>query len=332
MKKLFILIFIGTLVSIFSGASSYSNQTAIRHNSLCQTVNSKVIYKQYSYTCTQSKNRLLWKRTKSASISIVGLETTTTKVEIKSFGQKASEDFLAWAKNNKTVKNNHFVYKNHDIAEDVFLSVNRTEIEAKDIFANFVKQDTYSFYGGEDVNWFYTHNKFLPPTRTSNICGIAFDSFAACTNLIDSTFFRVPNAFKDFKPSNTTSVLGAHEYFHFVQMNLLGLTPFTKRSIPRWFEEGTAEFVGHSILSNITSEQYDYVPDKYRRTFISLESDPYVSGRIFVEFIISEYGFESILKMFSESKNDKNFDNVFYTVTKTTLEDTFNKFQKVKNG
>lgn len=335
MKKFFAPIVLGMLIVIFSGSQSYATQVKIKNNSQCTIANLQTVYQKYTYKCVKSKNKLIWKKIQLAptqTITQASVETATvsTKVEIKSIGQKASENFLSWASKNRSTKNNHFVHKNYDIPEDIFLSINKTELEAKDIFANFVKQDTYSFYGGEDKDWFYTHKKFIPPSNTSNICGIHSDSLAACVNLIDSTFFRLPH--DNFKPSNAASVLGAHEYFHFVQMSLADLTPFIQRSIPRWIEEGSAEFVGYSILSKIESKPYDSLIAQDRGRFIDINSDPYISGRMFVEFIVAEYGFESILKMFYEYRNNKNFDEIFYFVTNNKIQTVIDNFKKVKNG
>jgi len=342
MKKIITSTMLGVISVIFSSMFIHPGQAAIKQNSPCSVINSKYTSKQQLYVCTKNKNKLVWKKSKLIFDNVVIptiVETTTVSIKtetdsagikVKSFSQQASENFLLWAGKNRSVKSNHFVYKNYDIPEDIFLSINKTEMEAKDIFAGFVKQDTYSFYGGEDKDWFYTHKKFIPPGNTSNICGIHPDSLAACVNLIDSTFFRLPH--DNFKPSNAASVLGAHEYFHFAQMSLADLTPFIKRSIPRWLEEGSAEFVGYSILSNIESKPYDSLFAQDRKIFIDIDSDPYISGRIFVEFIVSEYGFESILKMFYEYRNNKNFDEIFYSVTNNTVQDTLNNFKKVKNG
>lgn len=239
-------------------------------------------------------------------------------------GQLASDAFVKWASKNESIKNNHFVIRNNDIPDDIFKAISLSEIKTANIFANFVSRATYGYYGGEDKNWFFTHNKLVPSGDTSNICNAHPDGVGACTNLINDMFYRIPN--DNFQISYGISALGAHEYFHIVQAEVAGLNPFINRSMPRWFEEGSAEFIGYSVLSIISNEDYDNIV-KDKKVFKDLFSDPYISGRMLVEFIIKEYGFEAFFKIYSDYKSNNNFEEVFKNNIGISSNDVLNKFR-----
>lgn len=274
------------------------------------------------------------------NINATPVETTTIIVETKTVivektepivvikkttSQLAAESFISWAKKNEGKKDNHFINKSPDVHSGVFAQISATELKAADIFAGIVKNNTYGYYGGEDKSWFFKHGKIVPPNNNVDVCRIEDGGINACVNLIDSTFYKIP---KDpFWASSQTSALGAHEYFHLAQVALSGISPFSPRSIPDWFMEGSSEFVSYAVLSMTDNKDYDLLVKPEIKIFRDINSDPYTSGRIFVEFIVKEYGFEKILAIFADYKNNKNFDQIFKNNIGLSVNEVLNNYR-----
>lgn len=256
------------------------------------------------------------------TVTVVVEKVEPTVVVKKTTSQLARDSFVAWANKNESKKDNHFINKSPDVNNDVFVQISATEIKAANIFANFVKNNTYGYYGGEDKSWFFRQGKLVPPNNNVDVCRIDNGGINACVNLIDSAFYKIPNG--SYAGNNQVSALGAHEYFHLAQASLSGISPFSPRSIPEWFMEGSSEFVGYAVVSMIENKDYDLLLMPHLKEFRDLSSDPYISGRIFIEFIVKEYGFEKIIAIFSDYKDNKNFDQIFKNNIGLSVNDVLN--------
>lgn len=330
----FMLSIISTTIVVYP---AQSNNILVKNNSKCTNAGSTISDSNFLYKCSKSKNSLTWKKIKRLSqnkiakpiVSESNISVTTNPVSM-SIWEKAFLSFSDWASDNKTTKNNHFVYKNDDIPEDLFLVINKAELLAKDIFGNIVKQDTYSYYGGEDLKWFDSNRHLPPGNAKENICNQPWaDNLAACPNMSDALFYRAPH--NDYNASDYFAPLGSHEYFHLVQSTLGGI-PLNLDTRPFiWFMEGGAGFVGISIASLATNKPYDYFINDKDKIFYDINKDPYVSGRMFFEFVVAEYGFTSILNILSDYKTNRNFDQVFKNNTGYTVDQVLNKFKEVSN-
>jgi hypothetical protein len=143
---------------------------------------------------------------------------------------------------------------------------------------------------------------------------------------------------------------GAHEYFHTVQGNYVGLpeSNFLWENVPSWVWEGSATFIGLQTSSFIGFVDYltlgkAYQLDRYRfgtpenRTLLLSEvtkntatSDPYGIGAAASEFLVSNIGMYNFIKIFKELKN-KELPDAFFSATGIELEDFYQMFEEVRS-
>ena len=143
---------------------------------------------------------------------------------------------------------------------------------------------------------------------------------------------------------------GAHEYFHTVQGNYVGLpeSNFLWENVPSWVWEGSATFIGLQASSFVGFVDYltlgkAYQFDRYRfgtlenKTLLLSEvtkntatSDPYALGAAASEFLVSNIGMYNFIKIFKELKN-KELPDAFFSATGIELEDFYQMFEEVRS-
>jgi len=156
------------------------------------------------------------------------------------------------------------------------------------------------------------------------------------------------NYYDPKNPGVDGGALLAHEYFHLVQGALTSKE--SKRRIPVWFLEGTAEFVGYSVAALAMGATYiegrekmlSYSPPNYpvndnaisdyevligrpgQQTYIY----PYHIGQVATEYIVASIGFQKILDIWTDYNITNNFETSFKNITGLDKKDFYEKFEK----
>lgn len=309
LKKLYASVVVASLLVMSPAVAVASSKTPVnvKENFVCKVQNQKVIKNKKSFVCVKSGSRLVWK-TSSRKTTVVSKPASVSPTVIASRPSSSYDIFVAWANANRGSKLNHFSYRDTNLSNSFRQSIDQSEMLATQIFANFISKDTYSYAGVGD-SWFQMQSRPTPLNNGSR-CFSDQRYLAACADMNDSVFYRVPS---NYNPGSMIDALGAHEYFHLVQASLGNYTAKDKRTIPTWFTEGSAEFVGLAIMSMMQGKDYDVVTNNLPK-YSNLHVDPYNSGRYAIEKLVLKYGFNSVLKVFKDYTNNRNFDTIFLDV------------------
>ena len=299
------LIAVSAIVMPISASESYADQKVPKHNTSCQ-VKSKVIkYKDTTFKCVSYNKKLVWK-TVARSNASKPVSTLSGQAVVVARPSTSHEIFVAWANLNKSFKRNHFIYRDTGLRNDWVNTLNISETEAANIFANFVSKDTYS-YAGLGNEFFQSLTRSNPLTDGGR-CFQNINVLSACSNLNDAIFYRF--SVTGYGVGQSFLALGAHEYFHLVQGSLGNFNARQQRTIPAWYLEGSAEFVGYSVMSMLDNVSYETITSRLPKSS-NLDTDPYNAGRIAIETLVKKYGFNSVLKVFKDYANNRNFDTIF---------------------
>lgn len=161
-------------------------------------------------------------------------------------------------------------------------------------------------------------------------------------------------------PGSDGGALLAHEYFHLVQRSISKSTSGVQvkngdansiNSVPAWFLEGTAEFVGYSVAALSQNASYwdgrammlSYAPpqESVNRNSIadyeiraccgnSSPTYPYNIGLVATEFIVASIGFQKMLDIWSDFGVTGNFELSFERVTGISKSNFYEKFDQVR--
>lgn len=132
-----------------------------------------------------------------------------------------------------------------------------------------------------------------------------------------------------------------HEYFHAVQQNIVG--PCGACSIPQWFWEGAAVFVGTAASSKLGFNSYAtdgrnfsvnrsiYGPTA-KLTLSQVvkndaSTDPYGIGAIATEYLVANVGMDRFLNVYREVGKGRPFSVAFQNATGISLVDFYSAFE-----
>lgn len=163
------------------------------------------------------------------------------------------------------------------------------------------------------------------PTDGTNVC-YASSYLMGCNNL-KNVGIAILNGSGTSVPAQA---ILAHENFHSVQSYLGKFDGHTARSIPSWFEEGTADYFGYMSYACANNVSYfTNVPRVGNAVHITNNSyDPYNDGRMAVEYIVASTGFQSVVDVYKNYGLGLSFADAFKTGVGITLEDFYKKLKK----
>ena len=132
-----------------------------------------------------------------------------------------------------------------------------------------------------------------------------------------------------------------HEYFHSVQQNIVG--PCGSCSIPQWFWEGAAVFVGTATSSKLGFNSYASEGRAFSinrsvngptaklalSQVVNNDStmDPYGIGSIATEYLVANVGMEKFLNVYREVGKGRSFAVAFQAATSIALADFYSAFE-----
>jgi hypothetical protein len=153
-----------------------------------------------------------------------------------------------------------------------------------------------------------------------------------------------------YKPNSTYQWDGgrrstpAHELFHTVQKSLNGhnLPPGDPTYIPRWLNEGSANYFGLYVVDKLALDTYQAgrkgqvnANQAYRTVtpliqYDNFTSDPYGIGQAASEYLIASVGFENFLNIWKFTKSEGSFNRGFAKAIGIELSDFYAKFEAAR--
>lgn len=179
-----------------------------------------------------------------------------------------------------------------------------------------------SFASARDI---LNKNGIWYPTDGTNVCYTS-SYLMGCNNLknvgiviLNGTGMSVP----------ALAIL-AHENFHSVQSYLGKYDGHTMRSIPSWFEEGTADYFGYMSYACANNKSYFASISRHgdATSVTTAGYDPYNDGRMAVEYLVASAGFQSIIDIYKHYGNGISFDEAFEASVGLSIKDFYEKLKK----
>ena len=274
----------------------------------------------------------------------------------------AQKNFRDWAAEQLLKKSNHQFIIHPSVSPSRARSLTLTDAMGSQLFSQFFSPKSTTVIGNEE-KWVVDQlNSISGDYRGCNMA-IA-PSLATCFNAV-STQGVVVKTEASFNPRDLMedgSGLLAHEYFHLVQYQLSNMTrkhtiqdgsALTAHLFPAWFAEGSAEFTSYSVVSLAMGTDYwqareamnsyggsdpvinrNPLKDSEIRVYAGTQpagpTNPYMIGRTATEYLVASAGFQGMLDIWSTFKETKSFEKSFEKVTKISLADFYEKFEKVR--
>jgi hypothetical protein len=352
MRKKLVAVFC-IIISLIS--SQYANAAAVTgtkctKSGLTKTLDSK------KYTCIKSGSKLIWNTGVAIEKPAIYLPwaTPTSKTQISIESKKKFQEWLLSKGSNS--ENIGISIDPKIAASKVDYLVKALKLASKTLLTtDSSKPQMYLSVGDE---WPISKLKSDYPIHAGfsgkNVC-YEPNPFAGCawveSNLI---FFVSANLDVWYSPNQGVLASGAHEFFHLAQGSLmkndLGLSFHTlATSIPSWFFEGGASFIGTAyadqsglaIWNNIRNEEiYAYESGRGKNeplsSFLTNDLDrpspegqshrPYGIGLLACEYIVASVGMENFLDIYRGMGQGLTFSQSFSKATNMELNDFYNKF------
>jgi hypothetical protein len=149
----------------------------------------------------------------------------------------------------------------------------------------------------------------------------------------------------------------AHEYFHTVQSALRSKETRDTASptyIPTWLYEGSANFIGFSIIDYLKLDKYtdgrfseveshqDYKNKEanvslrefrhYTSTSNGVSLNPYGIGMAATEYIVASTSLQSLLNIFVYTRSSSTFEEAFEKAIGISLNDFYEKFDRARSN
>jgi hypothetical protein len=345
----------------FSFLSIEPTFALVQENKKCKVYKQTQIVKNKKFTCAKSSKGLVW--SKGVTLIVPNKKpATTTKTKdfipwsidftSKELSEASQKSFIGWvdANSENNIKNN-FIVQNGTTGETIKILTKVNDLYSK-VFSHYFK-DGSTVVIGKDESWVVS-NLNSSGWGTSS-CGEKYSNLKLCLDhekFMGITVPLISSPYDARNPGVDGGALIAHEYFHLVQAALIGRE--LKSSIPFWFLEGTAEFVGYSLAALAMDATYlegrekmlSYSPPSYpvnsnaigdyeirlgergQQTYIY----PYHIGQVATEYIVASIGFQKMLDIWIDYAITKNFENSFEKIAGISKETFYDKFEKSREN
>lgn len=345
---------------IFTFAASQPSIAAVRVGAKCFKSGQTTTIGNKKYTCVKSGSKFIWNKSDLIEIpaKYSPWATPTSKLQISNESKKKFQEWLlAKGDNSENIE----ISIDPKVAEEkVNYLVHTLKLASKTLLTGNSNKPHMYLSVGDD--WAISKLKNDYPIHAGypakNLC-YEPNPFAGCAwvehNLI---FFVSENSDVWYKPSQGVLASGAHEFFHLAQGDLmknnLGL-PFhdLASSIPSWFFEGSASFIGTAYAdqsglanwSKIRDEEIFYYEIGRGRneplsSFLKNDRDrpspegqshrPYGIGFLACEYIVASIGMENFLDIYRRMGQGLTFSQSFSKATNLELNDFYEKFDSMR--
>lgn len=350
------IIAILAITSLLVGSCTATASSAIKHNASCTLKNQTVAVKQVIYKCVPINKKLLWravgKSNSSRGAEGIGNNSKQLRFEpwsenfnLNSMLQTSHDNFILWQKENATTGGLHGTIIQDGLPVDVVNAITQSHFFAVNTFKKYSPEKTIAIIGVSS-NWIInaSKNTFMGeieyPNNNGHLCYPPNgNAIIACVSN-HGAFYIINKDMPGISVRLAIRALGAHEYFHIVQIKLakINYRQFYNK-IPAWFIEGSAEFIGYlsaSPTGNLYISQRPEMFSGQKATNFDLNnyyrndqsSYPYDIGRSAIEYLVASNGFQPIMNILKNVGDGISFDTAFANEYKISLKDFYIKFNK----
>lgn len=357
-----------SLALAFSIFNTPAIAAEIKNNAKCTKVNQIKLVNSQKFKCTKINNKTVWK--------IVVLVKPVAPTPQPTITAKPANVFIKWSKSvnrsdiaigshmefekwkKSQVENNskYHLYIEPSINKKDINDLVDGELEAVKYLGKYLENDYYTFVSTSAL-WVKSEIKRLRLNipESDNICGVEdkTNSIQACSNSENASFIIVN--VNSLRGNIHGSAVGAHEYFHAVQYNILMGPKFNYSphqanpyEMPAWFLEGTADWAGTIFYNSANGLEYNKVRSAYEQ-FFSLNRPlseykfntpnerqrylyPYTIGRYATEVIVYNTGFQAMLDFYIDFRKTKNFEESFENAFSISLKDFYLYFESIRTS
>jgi len=356
MRKNLVVVFCITISLI---SSQYANAAAVTGTKCTKSGLTKTL-DSTKYTCIKSGSKLIWSTGVSVDKSPAYLPwaTPTSKLQISNESKKK---FQEWVLSKGSNSENLVISLDPKVeASKVDYLVKVLKLASKTLLPKDASKPQMYLSVGDQ--WVITKLKSDYPIHAGfsaqNVC-YEPNPYAACAWAEYNLMFFVSKSANEWSsPNQGVLASGAHEFFHLVQGSLmkndLGLTlDKLNSSIPSWFFEGGASFIGTAyadqsglvVWNNIRNDEiYAYASGRGKNEPLSsfLKNDldrpspegqshrPYGIGMLACEYIVASVGMENFLSIYRGMGQGLTFSQSFSKATNIELNDFYNKFDSMR--
>jgi len=220
---------------------------------------------------------------------------------------------------------------------------------------HYLRPDPFNVILSDSDEWALTvmekNNIPIPPSRLP--CN--FPAPAQCSDTKNSFFLIIPKVPSVGTAPSDQYIPPAHEYFHLVQGKLLSPQHVVEdETMPAWFIEGSANYVGYWIIEKASiatyrsgrqleiSRFYSKQPHAPLSAFtrnnlpqnmgLTAGSNPYGIGMVACEYIVASSNFDALLGVFKEMSKGLTFEVAFQNSVKISLSDFYSNFEKIRDA
>ena len=331
------------IILILSLSTNQANAAIVKNGATCSKSGQIKNIPTGKFTCTKNGKRLQWKFTeKVVEVKPIFKPWSTENLE-ETLISTALEKYAAWTKANQGKATNAVFYTDSRVDPTHSKIIEDSSRRAQETFVSIRNADYKVFISGED-SWIRSKlaelNMVGPPG--TSVCGNSGAPNSYCAGN-DHAFFviRGNNSLQTMQKSDYQTP--GHEYFHVVQLAMGGLQTFGL--MPRWFSEGSANFVGTAISHELRFFDYRLtraeeirkpttnrpIPlSSFQRNDSSSGStnwlSPYGIGQVACEFIVASAGMDSFLNIIKYTNELNNFEAGFKKATSLELSEFYRLF------
>ena len=353
--------------------------SAVKSGATCAKIRTKQTLGNKTFICVKTGKRLIWKvlavkpsteviapkplpspsteASKPVEVIEYPVETMmpwATTITTESLIKTAESKFNIWWNIHSSAASEFNFYKN-----PIFDAVNTDWIEVSSRLAaekfHYIRSTPFNVILSDTDSWAISimekQNIPVPPSRYP--CN--FPAPAQCSDTRNSFFLIVPTVPTVGRAAADQFIPPAHEYFHLVQGQLIQPQRIREdASLPAWFVEGSANFVGYQIIEKAAVATYRSGRTLEINRFYSLQphaplsafiennmnlnkglpagSNPYGIGMVACEYIVASSGFDALLGVFTEMSRGLAFDSAFEKSVGIPLSDFYSKFEQIRDA
>lgn len=340
---------------------------AVKAGTSCTKLKATTIVSGYKYTCIKSGKKLVWSKGVKVAVKV----TPTPSPESTLEPQKV--DFIPWSSKfetlfltrsaieqidsyiGKVIPNNDYELIIDPIIKESDRSWIKAELDFSNGFFSNIKRTKVKVFLGASHEWSLktvrAENLWLGDSREPYPCSQGIrDAYCADGNLILLIYSDIYGSeYSSYNWEGGRRSTPAHEFFHTVQYalggsSIAGSSGNQEMRIPRWLNEGSANFFGFYVVDKLGIDSYqegrfkqlnsnpDYKSVIPLKDYSFSNLNPYGIGQGASEYLIASIGFEKFLNIWKFTNSESSFNLGFKKATGIDIEDFYTKFEAARES
>lgn len=261
-----------------------------------------------------------------------------------------------WEKELSNTTNPHYLFVDQEVSPKITEIIKDFDLKAGNLVSALIKKPTYTLVG-KSCDWVNRKIRELGSDKIPDRITPCEESKQYITYMHNNNNFVAM-----IIPANDSAIYYlqtpgagsdiAHEYFHGVQVNLVGMVGdhYNNTNLPQWFLEGSATYFAYSVwcrannkdclannsymLSGPQSQPTGYTHGlaSYTSTRV-LRGNPeykysYDIGYRAIQYITASSGMNNIINILTNFKSTGNFERSFENVTNKSLANFYKIFDE----